>query len=295
MNALTIYAMPHRLKNIYLLVIGIALCLPAVASAHQPRIVESRHTTVQNPEVSKVYYGKLAGEPDVYVIDAVVPFNLYVSVLVPDIAGQQKDVSAVILRNGEQIALLNGAPFTWTHFFEPFAYDMYWQGPKYNAKVEGGSYQIRVTSPQNDSSYSLAIGETEAFDAREGFNALTLIPRIKKDFFNESPIGFIRSPFGWGSIVIMYVLAGIFGLLMRFVSARFVRSANTSAGSHKVKNIGRKDRVLRFVIGIALLAWAITTSWSLILIFFSGLAFFEAFFSWCGFYAALGKNTCPTS
>jgi len=39
--------------------------------------------------------------------------------------------------------------------------------------------------------------------------------------------------------------------------------------------------------------WAITTTWSPILIFFSGFAFFEAIFSWCGFYAAMGKNTCP--
>lgn len=28
-------------------------------------------------------------------------------------------------------------------------------------------------------------------------------------------------------------------------------------------------------------------------IFFSGFAFFEAIFSWCGFYATIGKNTCP--
>ena len=38
---------------------------------------------------------------------------------------------------------------------------------------------------------------------------------------------------------------------------------------------------------------AITTTWSPILIFFSGFALFEAIFSWCGFYAAMGKNTCP--
>jgi TM2 domain-containing membrane protein YozV len=59
------------------------------------------------------------------------------------------------------------------------------------------------------------------------------------------------------------------------------------------KNIGKSDRLLRAVIGAGLLLWAITTTWSPILIFFSGFAFFEAIFSWCGFYAAMGKNTCP--
>jgi hypothetical protein len=51
--------------------------------------------------------------------------------------------------------------------------------------------------------------------------------------------------------------------------------------------------LLRLAIGVGLFLWAITTTWSPILIFFSGFALFEALFSWCGFYAALGKNTCP--
>jgi Na+-transporting NADH:ubiquinone oxidoreductase subunit NqrB len=59
------------------------------------------------------------------------------------------------------------------------------------------------------------------------------------------------------------------------------------------KNSGTGDRLLRLLIGAALLVWAITTDWSPILIFFSGFAIFEAVFSWCGFYAALGKSTCP--
>ena len=60
-----------------------------------------------------------------------------------------------------------------------------------------------------------------------------------------------------------------------------------------VKNIGTLDRLLRVAIGLGLLIWAITTSWSPVLLFFSGFAFFEAIFSWCGLYAALGKKTCP--
>jgi hypothetical protein len=60
------------------------------------------------------------------------------------------------------------------------------------------------------------------------------------------------------------------------------------------KNIGKKDRIIRLAIWIGLLLWAITTSWNPWLIFFSGFALFEALFSWCGFYAAIGKNTCPS-
>ena len=261
---------------------------PSLASAHQPRITESRLTEVPSPEVSKAYYGKLTGEPDMYVINASEAFDFYVNVLVPDIAGQKKDVSAVVMKDGKQIALLDGATFAWKQFFEPFGYDTYWQGPEYKARADAGTYEIRVTSPKNDSKYSLAIGEIEKFDGKEGLNALTLIPRLKKDFWGESPIGFILSPFGWGLIVIMYILAFIAGFIYRTILKKFAKNSPRGVA----RNIGRNDRLLRLAIGVGLLLWAMLTTWSPILIFFSGFALFEAVFSWCGFYAALGKNTC---
>jgi len=276
-------------KFIPLTLLALFVFAPSLASAHQPRITESRQTTVPDPEISKAYYGKLTGEPDVYTIEAKEAFNLYVGVLVPDIAGQKKDVSAVVMKDGKQIALLDGATFAWKQFFEPFGHDTYWQGPEYKARADAGTYEIRVTSPNNDSKYSLAIGEIEKFDGKEGMNALTLIPQIKKNFFNESPIGFILSPFGWGLIVIMYILAFIAGFIYRAILKKFAKNSPRGV----VKNIGKPDRLIRTAIGVALLLLAITTSWSPILIFFSGFAFFEAIFSWCGFYAAMGKNTCP--
>jgi len=265
------------------------LLLPTVTFAHQPRIVKDNLTIVTLPEVSKAYYGKLSGTPAVYIITADKAFALYVGVLVPDIAGQKKDVSAVILKDGEQLALLDGTSFEWKQFFEEFGRDTYWEGPEYKAQVEAGTYEIRVSSRNNDSQYSLAIGETEAFDFKESMNALTLIPQLKKDFFNKSPIGFILSPFGWGLIVIMFAMAFILGFIYRTVLRKFAR--NTTHGASR--NIGKNDRIIRIVIGVALLLIAITTTWSPWLLLFSGFAFFEAIFSWCGLYAALGKNTCP--
>lgn len=242
-----------------------------------------------HPEVSKAYYGTLTGEPDVYRIDATAPFDLYVGVLVPDIAGQKKDVSAVVLKDGNEIAVLDGATFAWTQFFEPFGHDTYWQGPEYKARAEAGTYEVRVWSSNNDSKYSLAIGEIEAFDSAETWNALTLIPQLKKNFFDKSPIDFILSPFGIGLIVAMYALAVIFGFAYRAVLKRLARGTVRGVG----QNIGKPDRTVRFVLGVALLLWAITTTWSPLLLFFSGFCFFEAAFSWCGFYAALGRTTCP--
>jgi hypothetical protein len=264
--------------------------------AHQPRITESRLTTVTDPEISKAYYGKLTGEPDVYVINAPEAFDLYVNVLVPDIAGQKKDVSAVILTKDPmgtmpnmQIAVLDGPNFEWTKFYEPFGADTYWMGPEYSARAEAGQYEIRVWSSNNDSKYSLAIGEIEAFDQKEGMNALTIIPKLKSTFFAESPISFIKSPFGWGLVVVMYILAGIVGLIYRALLKRFARGSVRSLN----KNIGKPDRLIRLVLGLGLLLLAMLTTWSPLLIFFSGFCIFESLFSWCGFYAAIGKNTCP--
>jgi len=278
------------LKKSVLLVLVLFL-LPTLTLAHQPRITESRLTQVLEPEISKAYYGELAGEPDVYTIDVNKAFDLYVNVLVPDILGQKKDVSAVVLKNGAELVVLDGLNFEWKQFYEPFGADSYWKGPEYKARAEAGTYTIRVWSGNNDSKYSLAVGEIEAFDSKEGLNALSIIPEMKRDFFNESPISFIVSPFGWGLIVIMYLFAGIVGFGYRLILKRFAKGS--ARGVHQ--NIGKGDRLLRLAIGVGLLLWAITTTWNPILIFFSGLAFFEAVFSWCGVYAVLGKNTCPVN
>lgn len=282
--------MQKKVLKVVLFLLIVAVVFPAaLASAHQPRVTESRQTEVLNPEVSKAYYGKLSGEADVYTINAAAPFDLYVGVLVPDIDGQKKDVSATIWKDGVQIANLDAATFTWKKFFEPFGHDSYFEGPEYKARAEAGAYEIRVSSPGNDSKYSLAVGEIEKFDFKETLNAITLIPQLKKNFFDKSPIDFILSPFGWGLIVIMYILAIVAGWLYRFILKRMSKGGVGGVG----KNIGKRDRLLRFAIGVVLLLLAITTTWNPLLFFFSGFAIFEALFSWCAVYQIMRKNTCP--
>jgi len=264
--------------------------LPTVTSAHQPRVVTEDSTTVISPEVSKAYYSTLTGSPHIYTINTTESFELYVGILMPYSEDSKKDVTAEIQKGDEVVTLLGGKDADWKSMFEFFGQSTYWDGGEYKEQVEAGKYTITVSSTENDSKYSLAIGEIEAFDFKETVNALTLIPQLKKDFFNESPISFILSPFGWGLIVIMFVLAFIFGFVYRAILKKIARNTNRGAS----KNINKKGRAIRVAIGVALLLLAITTSWSPWLLFFSGFSFFEAIFSWCGLYAALGKNTCPT-
>jgi len=263
--------------------------MPFVVGAHQPRIVESQTTEVINPEVSKAYYGELSGEQHIYTIKSDQDFDLYVSILVPDTKESKKDVQAEVFKDDLLLKKLGGSEAEWKSFFEPFGQSTYWDGGEYKNRAEAGVYTIKVSSPNNDSKYSLAVGEIEAFDGSEGLNALNLIPTLKRDFFSESPISFIKSPFGWGYILFMYIVAFIFGFLYRAILKRFAKGSARGVS----KNIGKYDRAIRLAFALGLLLLAITTSWSPWLLFFSGFTLFEAIFSWCGFYAAIGKNTCP--
>ncbi|MBU6310488.1 DUF2892 domain-containing protein [Patescibacteria group bacterium] len=277
----------QKCSAVFFAALSLFITLPLTALAHQPRIVESRETQVTEPEVSKAFYGTLSGAPDVFIMTADAPFNLYVNVLVPALEVPQRDVSADILRNGERIARLESQVDGWEKFYEPFGADYYWKGPEYENLVPAGTYEVRVFSPSNQSNYALAIGKIEAFGIQETITTLALIPTLKRDFFDTSPVTFITSPLGYGLISVLFVLAFIAGLLYRAVLTRFATGARAAP-----QNIGRADRILRLVLAIALFVLAITTNWSPILIFFSGFALFEAIFSWCGFYAAIGKNTC---
>jgi hypothetical protein len=278
------------MKSKLLLIPLFALLFPAIASfAHQPRIVESNATVVPNPDVSKAYYGKLSGELHTYTINVQEAFDLYVGILMPFSEDSKKDVSAEIYKNGESVQVLGGKSADWKKMFEFFGQSTYWKSDEYKEGVDAGKYTIIVSSSNNDSKYALAIGQTEAFNGNEIINALRVIPDLKRNFFNESPLSFVKSPFGWGYILTMYILAFVFGLLYRYILKTFAKG--TARGVNN--NIGNYDRIIRLTIWVGLLIWAITTSWSPWLLFFSGFALFEALFNWCGFYAAIGKNTCP--
>lgn len=283
----------------FLFIFIFSVFLPISTFAHQPRITQSNQTMVPEPEISKAYYATLTGTPHTYTIDSKTDFDLYVGILLPDTKSADKSTVAEVSKDGKLISTLGGENAFWKSFFEPFGQSKYLDGGEYKARAEAGVYIVKVTSSKNDGKYSLAIGEIEAFDGKEGTNALSIIPELKRDFFEESPITFILSPFGWGMIVVLYVLAFIIGFIVKYLSRKFLQSkpitVSLSNPSGTNKNINKKGRLLRAVIGVGLLLWAILTTWSPILIFFSGFAFFESIFSWCAFNQMIGKNTCLPS
>ncbi len=297
--------MTNKLFSSLWLALGFLIIFPTLASAHQPRLVEDGLVIIKNPEVSQAFYGELQGAPANFQISSKQDFRLYVGLLVPDIAGVKKDLSVEITKvtdqGSERIALLSGDKFDWTPFYEEFARDNYLWGPEYQAaeskrgvalkgqQASAGTYNIKVSSPSNQGKYSLVVGDLEAFPIIEALHAALIIPGIKAQFFHDSFLSILATPFGWGYILGLYLLAFVVGLLYRFALMKL----STKSDYQRLKNIGLADRLVRVDIGLGLFLLAVATNWSPWFIFFSGLCLFEAVFSWCGLYAALGKNTCP--
>ena len=193
--------------------------LPLIALAHQPRLVESRGIIqVQNPEISQAFYGQLDGIYQDFKINSAESFNLYVNILAPDLPMLKTDMSMEVFKlmpATTSLAVLDGVNFNWTKFYEPFAGDDYLKGPEFRREVSAGQYLIRVFSSNYKGKYSLAIGEQESFSLDDIWQALTILPTLKKDFFNKSPWTMFFNYIGLYLLGTLLVLAAVIFLVWR--------------------------------------------------------------------------------
>jgi hypothetical protein len=249
---------------------------PLEVIAHQPRIVESEKVVVTNPEISKAYYGRLSGQPHSYIINSSSAIELYVNILVPFVEGTGKNIIVKISKNDQYLAKLNPGAEDWRKFFEPFGQSTYWQGPEFKIRAEAGKYKILVKSRENNIRYVLAIGEIEAFDGIESLKAILLIPDLKRSFFEESPSSFILSPLGWGYILFLQFLT----LLIAWIISRVLKMFGIKIQKEYSKKTAKKIIVGNVIFWVALLFWAVKTTWHPIIVVMSGLALFYALNIW---------------
>lgn len=168
----------------------LVLVLISLASAHQPRIVFEGGTLenpiiVDNPEISKAYYGNLSGMPDYYLINSSNNFTLYVNILVPDLIASRMDFNILVTADS-YFRMINKSE--WESFYEEFGGDYYLRGPELEEKVAAGEYLIIISNPDNLGKYSLAVGKVESFPLNEIFNTIVVLPKIKKHFFERPAI-----------------------------------------------------------------------------------------------------------
>jgi hypothetical protein len=263
------------------LIIVVIFMLPMIAHAHQPRLVSGSQTQVIEPEVSKAYYGELTGKPHTFIIESPKKFALYANILTPKLPGVEPDVSLVIESNGAEIARLDAETREWESYREEFAGDNYWRGQAYAAQAPAGMYVLTVSSPSNDSRYALAIGEAEVFDGAETMNVLALMPQIKRDFFETSPVTFLFSIVG---AVLALVLLGVGALLALCARVGF-RYIGSVRGRGSVGGIGAVGRAVRGGLGVGVFAWAVMTSWDPLMLILAGFLIAQALLGWCFFFA----------
>ena len=249
---------------------------PLGVFAHQPRIVDAEKIHVTKPEVSKAYYAKLSGKPHTYFISVNSAIDLYVNVLFPYNEGPKKNITVDVFRDDQSIGSLSSGEVVWKKFFEPFGQSMYWQGPELKKNVDAGKYEILVQSKEKNLRYVLAIGETEVWNGIDSINAILLIPELKRNFFEESPISFILSPLGYGYILLLQLLA----LIVGWVILRILKISGIQTQTNYILKFAKTNICLGVVFWVSLLFLAVTTTWHPLLILMSGFALFVTIISW---------------
>ena len=270
--------MNRKTNNLIILIVILFLILvswPLKVLAHQPRLVEMGKVNVTEPEISKAYYGYLSGKPHIYTISTSSPIDLYVNVLVPFIEGPEKNVTVKIFKGEQLMGILSPKKGDWKEFFEPFGHSMYWKGPEFKVRADAGKYKIHVQSTEKSIRYVLATGEIEAFDGPESLNAILLIPKLKKDFFEESPLSFILSPLGWGYVLLLQLLV----ILTGFVISKILNISRIKFQTKYFQSSAKNIIICGVFFWVTILFFTIQTSWHPLLIMMSGLALFIALIS----------------
>ncbi|MFA5651940.1 MAG: hypothetical protein WC933_01075 [Candidatus Paceibacterota bacterium] len=207
----------------YLIFVLVFFVIPIIIFAHQPNYINRQTKVIDtDPNISKAYYGELFGAEAVYTIYATSSLKLYIQILSPKIQDSNKDFIVLIVNDKQNIiARLATSTDGWQSWYEEYGGDWYWQGPSFNNIVSTGTYNIIVSRSNNIGKYTLAIGETESFPAKQFIHYIQELYSIKTNFFNEPWYGIFYGIIGKylllsSIIIIVFVLVFIYLLKKRF-------------------------------------------------------------------------------
>lgn len=168
---------------------------------------------IQEPEISKAYYGILQGQPEYYQIQAESDFEFFINILVPDLPDSRSDFKVEVFNESYSelpFLVMDGQTFSWKKYYEEFAGDTYLKGPEEKLNLGPGTYTIKVFSEDNEGKYVLVVGEKEIFGLAQAWEMITVLPIIKMNFFNKSPFMLLYSVLGeW----LIFGLLGIFAFV----------------------------------------------------------------------------------
>lgn len=190
--------------------------------AHQPRIASdgsiNNPIIIEDPKISKAYYGELEGNPEYYQIKSERDFLLYVNILSPDVEGARTDFVVEVLSDSKILFVLNES--NWKSFYEPFGGDDYLMGPEIEEQTSAGNYIIKVLNIDNYGKYSLAVGKIESFPPVEIIKTVFALPKIKRDFFGKSPLTAYFNYTGLFLLIFILIIASLI-FMIRFLIKKY--------------------------------------------------------------------------
>lgn len=209
-------------SDMYRIIVALFL-LPAIALAHQPVISDFANyddfRAIEQPDVSKAFYGELTGFPHTYTVTLDTEQELFVQVLVPDVQGIATNINGLIVRElprgqVEVVAMLPPSDAEWESTYEPFAGDSYLNGPEFRGVLTPGTYLIELGNAENVGTYVLSTGELEQFDGLGYFETIKRIYQVKR-FMGKSPLSMLMSP--------LFTIPLLILLLVLYVGFRFFK------------------------------------------------------------------------
>lgn len=201
------------------------------ADAQELRVLPNADTVhIDNPEKSVAYYGDLKGAPQTFTLNSDEPFSLFMALIVPDVPGIATDLTAEVYDNQNAdvpLTVLDGREVTWQGFTDTSGGDAYLAGPTFKATIPEGSYDVRISSPDNMGQFVLIVGEERGFSLSRIFKAYNALPQIKEQYFGKQRVeAFLTPLLMWPTIIILIIL----GLLI--LAASFARSRRSSVSTH---------------------------------------------------------------
>ncbi len=202
----------------------IILGLPGTVFAHQPSLVENTPIEISDPEISRAFYAVLGNSPHEYLVSSPTAFILYLNLLTPRLAKAERDFTLTVyeLKGAERVFLkeIKTADFPWEPYYEEFAGDNYYMGPKWEEKAEAGTYLVTVSSPRTQVKYVLAVGKVESFPIGEIFRTLRTLPALKMDFFEGSFFDIFSGIIGKFLLGFVVLVLAVIGLLIFLIVRR---------------------------------------------------------------------------
>jgi len=175
--------------------------LITLVSAHQPKFPNPSgpddYILINEPTVSKAYYGLLADFPHTYRLEITEPTTFFTEILVPEFVNETNRYAILVKeekRGVSTVTRLDPANASWETFFEPFGGDTYRRGSTYETVLEPGNYLFEVSTPENLGKYVLVVGKEERMSDGGFFASLKDIYKVK--VFMDKPFFMVlQSPF----------------------------------------------------------------------------------------------------